>query len=71
MHAITLDYLSLHPYRILFKSVFILDEEKWGTNRITVKDLNVSVRAGLNSVRDQDAVEKLLGRVRGSWGVKL
>ncbi|MEM3958620.1 MAG: hypothetical protein QXO47_10525, partial [Thermoproteota archaeon] len=61
----------LYPYRILFKPVFILDEDKWETGRIPVKDLNVSVRAGLNSLRNQDTVEKLLDRIRGSWGVKL
>ncbi|MEM3388930.1 MAG: EVE domain-containing protein [Thermoproteota archaeon] len=62
---------ALYPYRILFKPVFILDEDKWETGRIPVKDLNVSVRAGLNSLRNQDAVEKLLYRVRKSWGVKV
>ncbi|MEM2050490.1 MAG: hypothetical protein QXZ11_05150 [Thermoproteota archaeon] len=62
---------ALYPYRILFKPVFILDEDKWETGRIPVKDLNVSVRAGLNSLRNQDTVEKLLDRIRGSWGVKL
>jgi len=48
-----------------------LDEEKWETGKISVKDLNVSVRAGLNSLRNQDTVEKLLNRVRSSWGVKI
>jgi hypothetical protein len=61
----------LYPYRILFKPLFVLNEEKWETGKITVKDLNVSVRAGLNSLRNQDTVEKLLNRVRNSWGVKI
>ncbi|MEM2945294.1 MAG: EVE domain-containing protein [Thermoproteota archaeon] len=61
----------LYPYRIIFKPVFILDEEKWETDRIPVKDLNVSVRTGLNSVRNQEAVEKLLDRIRGSWRIKV
>ncbi|MEM2087939.1 MAG: hypothetical protein QXF52_04610 [Thermoproteota archaeon] len=59
------------PYRILFKTIFVLDENKWETGRIPVKDFNVSVRAGLNSLRNQDAMEKLLERIRGSWGVKV
>ncbi|MEM2930973.1 MAG: EVE domain-containing protein [Thermoproteota archaeon] len=62
---------TLYPYRILFKPLFILDEDKWETDKIAVKDLNVSVRAGLNSLRNPDTVEKLLVRVRGSWGVKV
>ncbi|MBO3798907.1 MAG: EVE domain-containing protein [Thermoproteota archaeon] len=62
---------AIYPYRILFKPVFILDEEKWETDRIAVKDLNVSVRAGLNSLRNKDTAEKLLNRIRGSWGVKV
>ncbi|MEM2599920.1 MAG: hypothetical protein QW482_09510 [Thermoproteota archaeon] len=61
----------LYPYRILFKPVFILDEDKWETDRIVVKDLNVSVRAGLNSLRNPETVEKLLDRVRKSWGIKV
>ncbi|MEM2087541.1 MAG: hypothetical protein QXF52_02560 [Thermoproteota archaeon] len=59
----------IYPYRILFKPVFMLDEEKWETDRIVVKDFNVSVRAGLNSLRNQDTVEKILDKVRKSWGV--
>lgn len=61
----------IYPYRILFKPIFILDEERWKTDRIAVKDLNVSVRAGLNSVKNEDAVGKLLARVKGSWDVKV
>ncbi|MEM2842128.1 MAG: hypothetical protein QW201_02365 [Thermoproteota archaeon] len=62
---------ALYPYRILFKPLFILQEDRWEIDRIAVKDLNVSVRAGLNSLRNQDAMEKLLERIRGSWGVKV
>ncbi|MEM2981221.1 MAG: hypothetical protein QW385_07670 [Thermoproteota archaeon] len=62
---------ALYLFRILFKPLFILQEEKWETDKIAVKDLNVSVRAGLNSLRNPDTVEKLLVRVRGSWGVKV
>ncbi|MBO3840280.1 MAG: hypothetical protein QXR44_04395 [Thermoproteota archaeon] len=61
----------ISPYRIIFKPLFVLREEKWATDKIAVKDLNVSVRAGLNSVKNEDAVEKLLNRIRGSWGVKV
>ncbi|MEM2980551.1 MAG: hypothetical protein QW385_04170, partial [Thermoproteota archaeon] len=46
----------LYPYRILFKPLFILDEDKWETDKIAVKDLNVSVRAGLNSLRNPDTL---------------
>jgi hypothetical protein len=42
----------LYPYRILFKPLFVLSEDKWETDKIPVKDLNVSVRAGLNSLRN-------------------
>jgi hypothetical protein len=49
----------------------VLSEDKWETGKIPVKDLNVSVRAGLNSLRNQDTVEKLLNRVRNTWGVKV
>ena len=56
---------------MLFKPLFALNEDKWETNKGVIKDLNVSVRAGVNSVRNQDAVEKLLDRVRGSWRVKV
>ena len=61
----------LHPYRIIFKPVFVLNEDKWESDRIVVKDLNVSVRAGLNSLKDRDTVEKLLERIKDSWGVKV
>jgi hypothetical protein len=62
---------AIYPYRILFKPLFVLSEDKWETGKIPVKDLNVSVRAGLNSLRSQDTVEKLLNRVRNTWGVKV
>jgi hypothetical protein len=62
---------AIYPYRIMFKPLFVLDEDGWNKDRIQIKDLNVSVRAGLNSLRNQDTVEKLLSRVRNSWGVKL
>ena len=62
---------AIYPYRILFKPLFVLSEDKWETGKIPVKDLNVSVRAGLNSLRNQDTVEKLLNRVRNTWGVKV
>ncbi|MBO3798314.1 MAG: EVE domain-containing protein [Candidatus Brockarchaeota archaeon] len=62
---------AIYPYRIIFKPLFILDEEKWETDKIVVKDLNVSVRAGLNSLRNPETVEKLLDRVRKSWGIKV
>jgi len=55
----------------MFKPLFVLDEDRCKTDRIQIKDLNISVRAGLNSLRNQDTVEKLLSRVRNSWGVKL
>ncbi|MEM2915368.1 MAG: hypothetical protein QXH91_08240 [Candidatus Bathyarchaeia archaeon] len=29
----------LYPYRMLFKPLFILDEDKWETDKIAVKDL--------------------------------
>lgn len=61
----------IYPYRMIFKPLFVLREEKWATDKIAVKDLNLSVRAGLNSVKNEDAVEKLLNRIRGSWGVKV
>jgi predicted RNA-binding protein with PUA-like domain len=61
----------LYPYRIMFKPLFVLDEDRWKTDRIQIKDLNVSVRAGLNSLKNQDAVGKLLDRIRKMWGVKV
>ncbi|MEM3387809.1 MAG: EVE domain-containing protein [Thermoproteota archaeon] len=61
---------AIYPYRIIFKPLFILDEEKWEKDKIAVKDFNVSVRAGLNSLRNPETVEKLLDRVRKSWGIK-
>ena len=61
----------LYPYRMLFKPLFALNEDKWETNKVVIKDLNVSVRAGVNSVRNQDTVEKLLDRVRSLWSVKI
>jgi hypothetical protein len=61
----------LYPYRILFKPLFVLSEDRWETDRIQIKDLNVSVRAGLNSLKNQDAVGKLLDRIRKTWGVKV
>ncbi|MEM3465257.1 MAG: hypothetical protein QW566_02180 [Candidatus Jordarchaeales archaeon] len=38
------------------------------SKRITVNDPNVSVRTGLNSLSNQDTVEKLLDRVRKIMG---
>jgi hypothetical protein len=61
----------LYPYRILFKPLFVLNEDKWKTDRIQIKDLNVSVRAGLNSLKNQDVMGKLLDRIRKMWGVKV
>jgi hypothetical protein len=55
----------------MFKPLFVLDENRWKTDRIQIKDLNVSVRAGLNSLKNQDAVGKLLDRIRKMWGVKV
>jgi hypothetical protein len=61
---------ALYPYRVLFKPLFVLEEDEWEASKIPVRDLNVSVRAGLNGLRNQDTVRKLLSRVKKSWGVR-
>jgi len=62
---------ALYPYRILFKPIFILEKEKWESNKITIKDLRVSVRAGINHLKNEDAKNKLLERISKSWRIKI
>jgi predicted RNA-binding protein len=62
---------ALYPYRILFKPIFILEKEKWESNKITIKDLKVSVQAGINHLKNEDAINKLLERISKSWGIKI
>ena len=62
---------ALYPYRILFKPIFILEKEKWESNKITIKDLKVSVQAGINHLKNEDAKNKLLERISKSWGIKI
>ncbi len=47
----------LYPYRIIFKTIFLLDEDKWESEKITVKDLRISVQAGINPVKDEDILK--------------
>ncbi len=61
----------LYPYRITFKTMFVLKEEKWESDRIKINDLKISIRAGINPIKNEETLNELLDRIAKSWNVKI
>jgi predicted RNA-binding protein with PUA-like domain len=61
----------LYPFRVNFKPIFVLEEERWSTDKVTIKGLRISVQSGINHVKNEDALKILLNRVSKSWGIRV
>jgi predicted RNA-binding protein with PUA-like domain len=65
------EHRVIWPYRYDFKVEFVLPRSEWETRQIRVSDLKVGIQAGLNPIRDKNAMEILLQRVDQTWNTDL
>lgn len=61
----------IYPFRFEFKTEYCLSKETWYEKKIPIKDLKIGFWAGLNPLRDRDAIKALSSRIKESWGVIL
>jgi len=59
------------PYRFDFRTEFALPRSEWRTRKVGVTGLNVNIRAGLNPVKDKEALKLLLQRMDETWNTEL
>ncbi len=59
------------PYRYDFKVEFALPPTDWPTKRVSTSGLNINIRAGLNSIKDKEAIKLVFERIDQVWNTKL
>jgi len=61
----------IYPFRFEFKTEYCLAKETWHEKKISIRDLKIGYWAGLNPLKDRDAIKNLNARIKESWGVVL
>ena len=61
----------IYPFRFEFKTEYCLPKDAWHQKKITIRDLKIGFWAGLNPLRDRNAIKALSNRMKQTWNVKL
>jgi hypothetical protein len=59
------------PYRYEFEVEFALPRNEWKNKKVSITGLNISVRAGLNLIKDKEAIKLLLQKMDEVWNTEL
>lgn len=60
----------IYPYRFDFRILGVISPEKWRTETISIRDLKVGIQAGVNPVRNPQAIKEIIERVNERWEVE-
>jgi len=61
----------IYPYRFNFISEYALPSNAWTDKKIPIRDLKVSVQAGLSPINDNKTIREILKRADETWGKTL
>lgn len=61
----------IYPFRFEFKINYVLPERDWETKHIGIRDLKLNFWAGINSVKNEKAIEALSQRIKANWNIEL
>ena len=61
----------IYPFRFEFKAEYCLSKDTWHEKKISIRDLKIGYWAGLNPLKDRNAIKILATRIKQSWGVVL
>lgn len=61
----------IYPFRFEFKAEYCLSKDTWHEKKISIRDLKIGYWAGLNPLKDRNAIKILATRIKQSWNVVL
>lgn len=61
----------IYPYRWEFTPVFVLPKTDWQEQKITLAGSGIGYQAGINVVKNKDAINKLNEKIKQSWKTEI
>ena len=61
----------IYPYRWQFDSIFALSKSEWQERRISLADSGIGYQAGINAVKNKEAIKQLNEKIKQFWKTEI
>jgi len=62
---------TIYPYRFEFEVEYVIPKPEWKEKAISLKNINLNYRAGLNIAKNKEEIKKLAEKIEENWKIKI